>query len=181
MSGTRKNLGFHLVFGSRAFWLAAIAMVAIFAAASMPPAAQARLPDRANALSRRIRCMCGGCNDTVGTCNHSGGAFAGPCDTAKAELKEINERIARGDSDDLIMQSFVQEYGPTVLVEPPKHGFNWLAWIMPVIVPIVALFLVWHMVRRWHRRAILAPASGPAISPDLLARARSEAGKESYE
>lgn len=166
-------------FASYASWFLALAL--ILTAAALSPVSHAQQTDRAKALSRRVRCMCGGCNDTAGTCNHSGGAFAGPCDTAKAELKEIDDRIARGDSDDLILQSFVQEYGPTVLVEPPKQGFNWLAWIMPVVAPIVAFFLVWQVVRRWHRRATLAPASGPAISPDVLARARSEAGRESDE
>jgi Cytochrome C biogenesis protein len=136
---------------------------------------------RSKSLGKRVKCMCGGCDDAAGMCTHSGGAFAGPCDTAKGELKEIDARVARGDSDDLILQSFVQEYGPTVLIEPPKSGFNWLAWIMPVAFPIVALFLVWQVVRRWHRRAALAPASGPALSADLLDRARREADKESDE
>ena len=136
---------------------------------------------RAKSLGKRVKCMCGGCDDAAGMCTHSGGAFAGPCDTAKAELKEIDQRVARGDSDDLILQSFVQEYGPTVLIEPPKAGFDWLAWIMPVVFPFVALLLVWQVVRKWHRRAALAPASGPPLSAELMERARREAGKESDE
>ncbi len=157
------------------------AMAALALAAAFAPAPRAQQTDRAKALSRRVKCMCGGCNDAAGTCTHSGGAFAGPCDTAKAELKEIDARVARGDSDDLILQSFVQEYGPGVLIEPPKSGFNWIAWIMPVAVPIVAFFFVWQVVRRWHRRAALAPASGPPISPDMLERARHEADEDSDE
>jgi cytochrome c-type biogenesis protein CcmH/NrfF len=136
---------------------------------------------RAKSLGKRVKCMCGGCDDAAGLCTHSGGAFAGPCDTAKAELKEIDARVARGDSDDLILQSFVQEYGPTVLIEPPKAGFDWLAWIMPVAFPIVALFLVWYVLRKWQRRASLAPASGPPISAEMMDRARREADKESDE
>ena len=136
---------------------------------------------RAKSLGKRVKCMCGGCNDAAGLCTHGGGAFAGPCDTAKAELKEIDQRVARGDSDDLILQSFVQEYGPTVLLEPPKAGFDWLAWIMPVVVPIVALLLVVLVVRRWHQRAALAPASGPPLSAELLERARRAVNKESDE
>jgi cytochrome c-type biogenesis protein CcmH len=136
---------------------------------------------RAKSLGKRVKCMCGGCDDAAGMCTHSGGAFAGPCDTAKAELKEIDQRVARGDSDDLILQSFVQEYGPTVLIEPPKAGFDWLVWIMPVLFPFVAVILVWQVVRRWHRRAELAPASGPAIPADLIERARQAASKESDE
>jgi cytochrome c-type biogenesis protein CcmH/NrfF len=131
---------------------------------------------RAHAISLKLRCVCGGCNDTVGTCNHTGGAFSGPCDTAKSMLKEIDLRVSRGESDDLILQDFVQEYGPTVLISPPAKGFNWFVWVMPVILPILALLLIWEVVRRWRRRAALALASGPAISEELLGRARREAG-----
>ena len=132
--------------------------------------------ERAHEISLKLRCVCGGCNDTVGTCNHTGGAFSGPCDTAKGMLKEINLRVSRGESDDLILQDFVQEYGPTVLISPPAKGFNWFVWVMPVVLPILALLLIWEVVRRWRRRAVLAPASGPPVSDELLARARQEAG-----
>jgi cytochrome c-type biogenesis protein CcmH/NrfF len=147
------------------------------------PLSEAQTPQAAHAkvLGQRLKCMCGGCGDTASSCNHTGGAFSGPCDTAKGMLKEANDRISGGGSDDLVLQSFVQEYGPTVLIEPPKAGFNLLAWIMPVALPILALFAVWIVVRRWRLRAALAPAGGPPIAPELLARARRESDKESDE
>jgi len=135
---------------------------------------------RSNALSLKLRCMCGGCNDTVGTCNHTGGSFSGPCDTAKAMRKEIDQRIVRGESDDLILQDFVQEYGAAVLVTPSARGFNWLMWIAPVVLPILAIILVTEVVRRWRVHAVAMP-EGPAISPELLARARQESGEEAHE
>jgi cytochrome c-type biogenesis protein CcmH len=73
----------------------------------------------------------------------------------------------------------VEQYGPTVLVEPPKKGFDLLAWIMPIAVPLIALVLVWAVVRRWRHNATLAPAGGPQISAEFLARAQQEAGRES--
>jgi cytochrome c-type biogenesis protein CcmH/NrfF len=157
--------------------------VLLFASLFLTYATPSRAEDaaRAKALSKKVMCMCGGCNDTAGTCNHTGGAFSGPCDTAKAMQKEVAQRVDRGDSDDLILQSFVQEYGPTVLPDPPKEGFTWLVWIAPIAAPLIALFLIWEVVRRWRRRMELAPAGGPAISPELLDRARREAGKESDE
>ncbi|HKV06098.1 MAG TPA: cytochrome c-type biogenesis protein CcmH [Candidatus Acidoferrales bacterium] len=156
----------------------AIAFLVLVLALPFAPLLRAQQSDRAKTLGKRVMCMCGGCNDTAGTCNHTGGAFSGPCDTAKAMLKEVDQRVTRGDSDDLILQSFVQEYGPTVLVEPPKKGFTWLVWIAPVVLPLLALYLVWEVVRRWRRRVELAPAGGPPISPELLDRARREAGKD---
>jgi cytochrome c-type biogenesis protein CcmH/NrfF len=154
-------------------------------ASSLPLAqvvkAQSQPPTHAKVLGQRLKCMCGGCGDTASSCNHTGGAFSGPCDTAKGMLKEASDRISAGSSDDLVLQSFVQEYGPTVLIEPPKAGFNLLAWIMPIVMPILALFAVWIVVRRWRHRAILAPAGSPPISADLLARAHREAERGSDE
>jgi cytochrome c-type biogenesis protein CcmH len=133
---------------------------------------------RAKALSMRVKCMCGGCNDPAGGCYHSGGAFSGPCASALAMIKEINQKIAKGEPDDAILKDFVAEYGSTVLVDPPKSGFNLTAWIMPVLVPLVAVFAVWEVLRQWRRRARQNPAPAPNVPPDVLARVRHEAEKE---
>ncbi len=159
----------------------AFATLAVLLSLAFAPPAHADNADRAKSLSKKVMCMCGGCNDTAGTCNHTGGAFSGPCDTAKAMQKEVADRVNRGDSDDLVLQSFVQEYGPTVLPDPPKKGFTWLVWIAPIVAPLIALYLIWEVVRRWRRRQELAPAGGPPISADLLDRARREADNESHE
>jgi cytochrome c-type biogenesis protein CcmH/NrfF len=138
----------------------------------------AQQSERAKALGKRVKCMCGGCNDAAGLCFHSGGTFSGPCETAKAMLREIDEHIARGESDDRILKDFVQEYGPTVLVEPPKSGFNWTAWIVPIVAPLVALFALWFIVRRWRQETRETPGNGqPTVSPEVLARVRQEAEK----
>lgn len=174
-----------MVFSCRRTLLAAATLAAGLLVFTAVPA-RALAPsqtERAHALSLRLKCMCGGCDDTAGTCTHSGGAFAGPCATAKAELKEIDQRISRGESDDLILQDFVQEYGPGVLVSPPAKGFNWLVWVMPVLLPLLAFLFVWQIVRRWRRRAVLEPAAaaGPPVSSELLERARRESEKGSDE
>src|SRR6185437_12310647 len=127
----------------------------------------------------RVMCMCGGCNDTAAKCNHMGGNFSGPCETAQAELKELNDRVGQGKSDDLVLQSFVQEYGPTVLISPPATGFDLWAWLMPVIAPLIGIALMWMVVARWRRK--LAAAAGPPISPELLARARNDISRHADE
>jgi len=129
---------------------------------------------RAKALGQRMMCVCG-CNEVLTACNHVG------CTYSHAMLKELDARVAGGDSDDLILQSFIQEYGAAVLVDPPKKGFTWLVWIAPIVAPLFALFLIWELVRRWRRRALLAPAGGPAISNELLDRARRDSTRESDE
>lgn len=140
----------------------------------LAPLAHAQETARAKALGQKLMCACG-CNQVLTACNHVG------CTYSHNMVKKLDDLVARGDSDDLILQAFVQEYGTTVLAEPPTKGFNGLAWVMPIVAPLLALFLVWDLVRRWRRRSTLATASGPAISPELLARAQHEADSESRE
>lgn len=160
--------------GRRFPWpkLASASLLILLLAAA--PLCQAQQTARAKALGQKLLCVCG-CNQGLIACNHVG------CTTSHTMLKELDDRIARGDSDQLILQSFVQEYGLTVLAEPPAKGFNWVAWVIPILVPFIALYIVWEVVRRWRQRAALAPAGGPQVSAELLDRARQESEKESDE
>ncbi len=143
----------------------------------------AQQPDHAHRIGAKLRCMCGGCNDSVAGCYHVGGAFSGPCDTALGMLKEINERIAKGESDDLIIQSFVQEYGQAVLTEPPHTGFGRVAWWIPALALIGGFALVLGVISRWRKRLVPEPAlagavGAPHISTELLERARAQAARD---
>ncbi len=159
------------------FVFRAAALATILTMSAMSPVSAQDTP-RAKALSKRVLCMCGGCEDSVGLCNHPGGTFSGPCETARSMQKDLDAHVIKGESDDQILQAFVEQYGPTVLVEPPKKGFDLLAWIMPIAVPLIALVLVWEVVRRWRHKATLAPAGGPPVSSEFLARAQHEANRE---
>jgi cytochrome c-type biogenesis protein CcmH len=140
----------------------------------LAPAAGAQATARAKTLGQKLMCVCG-CNQILTACNHVG------CTYSHNMLKELDQHVARNESDDLTLQAFVQEYGPTVLAEPSTKGFNLAAWIVPILVPLAAIVLVSEVVRRWRRRAVLAPASGPSVSPEFVARARDEADKGSDE
>ncbi len=157
--------------------LVAFALLIALAFLGVSPAL-AQQSERAKALGKRVKCMCGGCNDAAGLCFHSGGTFSGPCETAKGMLREIDEHIARGESDAQILKDFVQEYGPTVLVEPPKSGFNWTAWIVPIVAPLLAVFVLWSIVRRWRQEAPEEPRRGELDVPtEMLARVQREVEK----
>jgi cytochrome c-type biogenesis protein CcmH/NrfF len=143
---------------------------------------QGQSSDRAKQLGAKMVCMCN-CGQILTQCNHVG------CKTSLAMLKELDARVEKGDSDDLILQSFVQEYGTAVLAEPATHGFNALAWAIPGIAFALGLALVVLVIRHWRRSAALATAGGPAISSGIpaalsaerLERARREADRETEE
>lgn len=151
-----------------------IALLVVALALLLAPSSQAQQTERAKELGKKLMCMCG-CNQILTACNHIG------CTYSHTMLKELDQAVARNESDELTLQGFVQEYGPKVLAEPPAKGFDWAAWIVPVVAPLVALIVLWEVVRRWRQRALLAPAGGPKISPELLDRARHEADRESDE
>ncbi|HEY6904758.1 MAG TPA: cytochrome c-type biogenesis protein [Candidatus Acidoferrales bacterium] len=138
------------------------------------PVSHAQQTARAKTLGAQLKCVCG-CNQVLTACNHVG------CTYSHAMLKQLDERVARGDSDSLILQSFVQEYGEQVLTDPPRKGFNWLVWILPIAAPLLAFFMIWEVVRRWRHRAALVPAGGPSLPPELLDRARRESGENEIE
>ncbi len=140
-------------------------------------------PDHAHQLGMKVRCMCGGCNDSAGGCYHVGGAFSGPCDAALGMLKKIDERIAKGDSDDLIVQSFVQEYGMVVLTEPPHSGFGRVAWWIPALALFGGFALVVTVISRWRKQgspeqALAGGGHAQPISNELLERARAQAARD---
>ncbi len=160
--------------------LLVLAVLAVTPIASFRISAQ-QTTDRTHKVGKKVKCMCGGCSDTAATCYHVGGAFSGPCHTAKGMLKEIEQRIGRGESDDLILQSFVQEYGTTVYVEPPHQGFGKVAWWTPVLAFVFGLGLVALVISRWRKHTVQHVASAgiaPGISSELLERARAQAARE---
>jgi hypothetical protein len=134
---------------------------------------QAQISDHAIELGKRIMCTCG-CGDTAGTCSHPGAAFSGPCEVAKAKLKEVDERIGQGESDSAILDGFVQKYGEQILAMPPARGLNWVAWTLPGIAFSIGFALVILVIRNWRHRVALVPATQPHVSAEVLDRARRE-------
>ncbi len=63
---------------------------------------------------------------------------------------QVKEQIEAGKSKDDILEFFVERYGPWILREPPKQGFNAIAWIVPILLLVVGPIAVWAFV--WRRR-----------------------------
>lgn len=158
----------------RVFLMTAV-LLATAAATLLILPARAQKTEHAKQLGAKFMCMCG-CSQVLTQCNHVG------CQISAAMLKHLDQDIARGDSDDLIIQDFVQEYGLKVLSEPPKTGFNRVAWFIPGVSLAFGALLVVLVIRSWRRRPAVAAAVGAAaarnISPEHLERARQRAERE---
>jgi cytochrome c-type biogenesis protein CcmH len=140
--------------------------------------AQVGYSQRAKQIGMHLKCMCRGCDMSAGGCAHPGGAFSGPCDTAKAMLKEVDQHLAKGESEQQIIDAFVAEYGTVVYVEPPKKGFGLVAWLMPVFYSLVGFGLVIFVVRKWAVRPASAGSAGSQVHNEAMDRARAQAARE---
>lgn len=140
--------------------------------------AQIGYSQRAKEIGTHLKCLCRGCDMSAGLCAHPGGSFSGPCDTAKGELKEIDELLAQGKNEQQIIDAFVAKYGSTVYVEPPKKGFGLVAWLMPVVYSIVGLGIVVFVVKKWAVKPAPATPVAPAVPNEALNRARAQADQE---
>jgi cytochrome c-type biogenesis protein CcmH/NrfF len=185
-----RSRGRELRLSLSAFFLAAALTFAVAPSFALPapPAAQMSMPPvepassalptgRAREIANQVMCTCG-CGDTAGSCSHPGAAFSGPCEIAKAKIKEINERVGRGESNASILQTLVKEYGEGVLAAPPVSGFNWFAYLFPAVAFAIGLGLVIIIIRQWRHRPVAAPASGPAVSAEMLAHARRQIARD---
>ncbi len=155
------------------YWrIAALLFVGALLAA---PFLRAQEPDRVKSVGKRLMCLCG-CNQVLVECNHVG------CSMSDAMIKQLRQRVARNEPDDLIVQSFIQEYGQRVLAEPPAKGFSLAAWLMPMFALALGTIILAVVLKNMRRpvAAERAPA-GPRVSSDALDRLRMQADRESEE
>jgi len=150
-----------------------VPLVAIAFFAVVPLLAQQQA-DRVKEIGGKFQCMCG-CGQILTQCNHVG------CTVSASMLKELGAMVKRGDSEDKITQTFVQEFGTTVYAEPPKSGFSLVAWLMPLFYFLVGASIVVFFINKWRKQAPAPAAVAPAgvhISPEAYERARSQADRD---
>jgi cytochrome c-type biogenesis protein CcmH/NrfF len=127
------------------------------------------LDARFNDVGHRLMCKCG-CNQILLECNHVG------CSYSTKMRDQLTAALKRGDSDGLILDGFVQEYGSTVLAAPTTTGFNIVAWIMPFFALVAGLTLVTVVIRKWKFR--VAPVGAQNLSEVELDEFRRRAREE---
>lgn len=147
--------------------LAVLLALLISGTAAAPLAAQITLPegvtaDEVNEVARELWCpLCNGVR--------LDGCELKACDQMK---DVIAIKLAEGEDVDSIRDYFVAQYGPQVLGEPPREGFNWLAWILPVVAVVGGGVYFWRKTQSMIR---------PAQDREVVAAAPPATGEDDYE
>jgi cytochrome c-type biogenesis protein CcmH len=84
----------------------------------------------------------------------------------------IVRRIQAGDSKREIERRLVADFGPAILAQPPKRGFDLLAWLLPIVGLLGGALVVGVAAWRWSKRREpdAALAGVGRLDPDLERR-----------
>ena len=117
-----------------------VAALALLAFALVAPAAASDARPTAAELESEL--VCPVCETTLDTSN---------APVALRIKAFIRERIAAGDSKSEIKAKLVADFGPAVLAVPPRKGFDWIAWLLPLAGIAVAAVAVSGVAWRWRQ------------------------------
>jgi cytochrome c-type biogenesis protein CcmH/NrfF len=112
---------------------------------------------RFDRLGHGLMCSCG-CGQILLECNHVG------CPNSAGMIDELRAQIATGNPDVQIQNWFVAKYGAIVLASPMRGGFDNAAWIVPIVVFLLATAGTFVVVWFWKRRGGGPPSDGPGGS-----------------
>jgi cytochrome c-type biogenesis protein CcmH len=88
----------------------------------------------------------------------------------------IAARIRAGDTKTEIEDALVAQFGQAVLAKPATHGFDLLAWVLPIVGLLAGAAVVGVAAWRWSRSSPRGrPATErPPLDPELERRVDEE-------
>ena len=91
----------------------------------------------------------------------------------------IAARIRAGATKGEIEDALVAQFGQAVLAKPATHGFDLVAWVLPIAGLLAGAAVVGVAAWRWSRGAPRGrPATrGPPLDPELERRVDEELAK----
>lgn len=93
-----------------------------------------------------------------------------PSQLATQMRQVIRQKLEAGESREQIIQYFVDRYGESILLEPPKRGFNLVAWRGPFLAVLAGAIGLFWLLRSWTRTPPPAlPDDLPAVSDEEVA------------
>jgi cytochrome c-type biogenesis protein CcmH len=135
-----------------------------------PPLTGAELDARTRELAERMRCpVCQGLS-----------IADSPSASAVAMLSEVRDLLARGYTEQQVLDYFVRAYGEFVLLQPTAEGFNLVVWLLPLAAIAAGGLLIALRLRAARRRAgadaSQAPGAGAGPGPGVAAGNRDGGG-----
>jgi cytochrome c-type biogenesis protein CcmH len=139
--------------------LAALLALAAALVGAAPAAASESKPTSAELESELV---CPVCETTLDTSD---------APVARRMKAFIRARIAAGDTKSEIKAKLVDQFGPAVLAVPPRKGFDWIAWVLPLVGLAAGAAAVAVVAWRWsHSRSADEDAPPPPLDPELERR-----------
>ena len=123
-------------------------------------------------IEHKIKCTCG-CGLDVFTCRTTD--FT--CATSPAMHRMVLARLDSSMTADQVVAAFESQYGESILMQPPRRGFNWTAYLMPFVALVLGLGLVTWLMRRWAHPTVATAATAAPVATaatDDLARLQRE-------
>jgi cytochrome c-type biogenesis protein CcmH len=132
-------------------------------------------------LGHRVICTCDkqsaadlggvkGCRQALLECDHL------DCPTSKRMRQELKAALQNSDTDDMILNSFVQKYGASVL-QVPREMSDRLVWIVALAILLTICIIMLFVLRKQRSRAAMlttAPAQPQSIKANALHHLREE-------
>ena len=146
----------------------ALVFAAVVLALAGPAAASELKPTPAELESELV---CPVCETTLDTSD---------APAARRMKAYIRARIAAGDTKSEIKAKLVDQFGPTVLAVPPRKGFDWVAWLLPIAGLAAGAVVVGVLAWRWSRRSNdqeRPPDDHHPLDPELERRLDAELAK----
>ena len=110
-------------------------------------------------LGHRVICTCdrpradgmegtNACRQALLECDHIN------CPTSKRMRQELKAAVQNGDTDDMILNSFVQKYGASVL-QVPRDMNDRLVWIVGLAILATVCIIMLFVLRKQRSRAAM--------------------------
>ena len=156
------NQSFRIAAGlAKAYSLSATALAALLLAAlllhtGLSAASAATIDEQTVEIAKQLKCP---------VCQNVPVAYS-QSQLAVEMRQVIREKVAQGESEDAIIQYFVDRYGEDVLLEPRREGFGLLLWVTSVGVVVFGAVVVAIVLWNWSQaRPVSRPvAASPADS-----------------
>ena len=151
----RTRLRLHLFVFGGLLMLILLTVGVAFAQTGTPPAPRAVTPDDVNRIARQLYCpVCE--NEPLDVCQTSA------CQQWRAQISQL---LSTGQSDQEIMQYFVDRYGLKVLGAPPVSTQTIWLYLLPIVGLLGGAIYVFFLMRRLRARGAAAieppaPSSG---------------------